>query len=150
MLGIYAFRWDTPGGQIEARFAAEDHQVQARIGTHIDLGEVDGPHSRIYGVLAAGDIRLLTTDREFIRTAIECGLVPVGPNPMDAELICGECTWAQGQHDPKCGAPPSRPDSPIAGRWCPVCRVGTATNTVPIRCSNYGAGCNWVQGVQRG
>lgn len=83
---IYAFNWDCGRmGNLEGIFVADQEEVKKLIGKEIYFGEVLGKHSEIYGNLDDEDLKVLTTDQEFITKFIEImgeGTVS-GYNPLD-------------------------------------------------------------------
>jgi len=83
MANLYRFHWDCGRmGDVESVFAAEPEEVKAALGKQVYFGEILGKHSEVNGVLGEEDLTLLTEDSEFVRKAIEYGVVPVGHNPL--------------------------------------------------------------------
>ena len=84
MLKLYRFHWDVGDrGDIASVFVADDEKVSAAIGKTVYFGEVLGKHSDITGTLEENDLKILSEDQTFILKAQECGLVPLGYNPLN-------------------------------------------------------------------
>lgn len=81
---IYRFYWDCGRqGDLQGVFAATPEQIEKLIGQHVNFGEVLGKHSEVHGTIDEDDIELATSDQDFVKRAIEYGLVPNGHNPLD-------------------------------------------------------------------
>ena len=80
---LFRFYWDCARqGNVIGTFIAEQEEVDAAIGKMVYFGEVLGKHSEIYGELEEGDLAALTDDEDFIKQALEYGIVPTGFNPL--------------------------------------------------------------------
>jgi len=83
-------------GDIRGLFLATPEQLADAVGKEVDLGEVLGKHSEIRFELTDEYYSLVTDDQEFIKKAVELGVVPHGHDPLShiimycADELCGE------------------------------------------------------------
>lgn len=83
-LKLCKFYWDCGRmGDVEGIFVACDRQIENALGKRIYFGEILGKHSEIYGDLNKEDLTILTEDQDFIKKAVEYGILPTGFNPLD-------------------------------------------------------------------
>lgn len=71
-------------GSLEGVFVATEEDIKKIMGQRVYFGEVLGKHSEVeIDAMEESDIKLLTSDQDFIAKAIEFGIVPMGTNPVN-------------------------------------------------------------------
>ena len=78
MKKLWKFEWYSDYAFIGGIFKATDEEIQKLIGKNLYLGEVEGKHSEVYGVIESQDIELITDNPIIVET------IPVfGYNPFE-------------------------------------------------------------------
>ena len=85
MKKLWKFTWDCGRmGQLDGLFIADEAEVQAIIGKHVEFGEVLGKFSDVGGPIEEGEIVELTDDQDFLEQAEALlGTSISGYNPLD-------------------------------------------------------------------
>lgn len=84
MLKLYAYDEDFGRmGNLSGVFVSTDEELLSKKGKIAYFGEVLGKHSDIYTDEWYENVRLLTDDQDFIKKAIEYGLVNSGFTPLE-------------------------------------------------------------------
>ena len=86
MKALYEFNWNCGRmGDLQGLFIAEEFDIKSLIGKEIYFGEVLGKHSEICGELEDSDLKVKSTDQDFIAKLEEVtgGGTISGFNPLD-------------------------------------------------------------------
>ncbi|RJV96820.1 hypothetical protein DWW15_12945 [Subdoligranulum sp. AF14-43] len=78
MKKLWKFEWDSDYAFIGGIFKATDEQIKNAIGKTIYLGEAEGKHSEVYGVLEENDIVLVSDNPIAVKIIPEFGYNPLG------------------------------------------------------------------------
>lgn len=77
MKKLWKFEWDSNYSFIGGIFKATDEEIENAIGKCVYLGEADGKHSEVYGVLEWQDIELVTDNQLAVSIVPEFGYNPL-------------------------------------------------------------------------
>ncbi len=78
MKKLWKFEWDSDYAFIGGLFTATDEEVRGLIGQELFLGECEGKHSEVYGIIEESEITLVS-DNPVVVEAIGCfGINPLG------------------------------------------------------------------------
>lgn len=84
MQAIYGFYWDCGGqGYVEGYFVADSTEIAKALGEGVNLGEVLGKHSDIYGELEDADLKMVSKDENDIEVFQRLFPDGMGYNPLD-------------------------------------------------------------------
>ena len=74
---LWKFEWDSGFSFIGGLFVATDEELKNLIGEEINLGEVEGKHSEVYGTVEECDISLVSDDPVVIDAVGNFGINPL-------------------------------------------------------------------------